>query len=68
VARGLGIRGVPTSGRRRAKARAAGIPLVGLDQVEEVDLTIDGADEINREGSAIKGAAARSCAKRWWQP
>lgn len=55
VAQGLGIRGVPTSEATAALARAAGIPLVGLDQVEEVDLTIDGADEITRDGSAIKG-------------
>jgi ribose 5-phosphate isomerase A len=55
VAGGLGIRGLPTSEATAAKARAAGIPLVGLDQVENVDITIDGADEITRDGSAIKG-------------
>src|SRR5262249_57952753 len=32
-----------------------GIGVVGLDEVEGVDITIDGADEIDRNGSAIKG-------------
>lgn len=55
VARGLEIRGVPTSEATAGLARAAGIPLVGLDTVENVDVTIDGADEITKDGSAIKG-------------
>ena len=55
VARGLGIRGVATSEATAAMARAAGIPLFGLEQVENVDVTIDGADEITADGSAIKG-------------
>src|SRR5262245_19799982 len=55
LARCLRIRGVPTSEATAAKARAAGIPLVTLDDVESLDLTVDGADEITAEGSAIKG-------------
>jgi len=55
VSRGLRIRGVPTSERTAARARQAGIPLVGLEEVDFLDLTIDGADEITERGSAIKG-------------
>ena len=55
VSRGLVIRGVPTSERTAARARQAGIPLVGLEDVDYLDLTIDGADEITERGSAIKG-------------
>jgi ribose 5-phosphate isomerase A len=55
VSKGLGIRGVATSEATAALARAAGISLVGLDAVDGVDITIDGADEILADGSAIKG-------------
>jgi ribose 5-phosphate isomerase A len=43
---GLAVRAVPTSARSEALARAAGIPLVGFDAVTELDLVIDGADQI----------------------
>ena len=49
VRAGLDMRGVPTSDATRLLAERAGIPLVALDEVEAVDLTIDGADEIGRE-------------------
>jgi ribose 5-phosphate isomerase A len=52
---GLGLRCVPTSVDTEQKARALGIPLVGLDEVEELDLTIDGADEIDARFDMIKG-------------
>src|SRR5262249_9400885 len=55
VAQGLAIHAVPTSEATAALAKQAGIPLVGLDVVEHVDITIDGADEIDASGSAIKG-------------
>jgi ribose 5-phosphate isomerase A len=55
VARGLRIRGVPTSERTGERARQAGIPLIGLDETDFLDLTIDGADEITDTGSAVKG-------------
>ena len=55
VARGLRLRGVPTSERTAELARRAGIPLVGLDQMDFLDLTIDSADEITDSGSAVKG-------------
>jgi len=55
VRRGLAIRGVPTSERTAEEARRAGIPLVSLADVDFLDLTIDGADEITERGSAVKG-------------
>jgi len=45
-ARGLDIHGVPTSERIATHARAHGIPLASLDTVPRIDVTIDGADEI----------------------
>jgi ribose 5-phosphate isomerase A len=55
LAQGLSMRGVATSERTARVAREAGIPLVGLDAALTLDLTIDGADEILADGSAIKG-------------
>ena len=54
-AEGLAVRGVPTSLDTERKARALGIPLVSLEQIEEIDLTIDGADEIDARFDMIKG-------------
>ena len=51
----LALQGVPTSLDTERKARALGIPLVALDQVESLDLTIDGADEIDGRFDMIKG-------------
>ena len=55
VGQGLRVRGVATSEATAKLARAARIPLLGLDDVEAIDLTVDGADEILADGSAIKG-------------
>jgi ribose 5-phosphate isomerase A len=52
---GLQFRGVPTSRDTENKARTLGIELVGLEDVEEIDLTIDGADEIDGDFHMIKG-------------
>lgn len=54
-AEGLALRCVPTSLDTERKARALGIPLVGLDEVDSIDLTIDGADEIDARFDMIKG-------------
>jgi len=51
----LSIRGVPTSVDTQRKARDMQIPLVGLGEVESIDLTIDGADEIDASFQMIKG-------------
>ncbi len=52
---GLAIRGVPTSLDTQSKAHGMGIPLVDLAEVERIDLTIDGADEIDERFRMIKG-------------
>ncbi len=49
------ITGVPTSEQTAARARELGIPLRTLDEAPEVDLTIDGADEVDPELRLIKG-------------
>jgi len=54
-AEGLSIRGVPTSVDTELKAREMGIPLVSLEEVATIDLTIDGADEIDPDLALTKG-------------
>jgi ribose 5-phosphate isomerase A len=51
----LQIRAVPTSVGSREMAEALGIPLVDLSDVGHLDLTIDGADEVDRDLNLIKG-------------
>src|SRR5437773_12495148 len=55
VAAGLDVRGVPTSEATAALARGLGIKLVTPDDVEVVDVAIDGADEVDARGDLIKG-------------
>jgi len=55
---GLDLVGVPTSERTAEKARMLGIPLGELDALAPLDLTVDGADESDRELNLIKGAGA----------
>jgi ribose 5-phosphate isomerase A len=55
VQAGLQVRGVPTSQATADLAGTLGIPLVGLDQVEQIDLTVDGADEVDPQLNLIKG-------------
>jgi ribose 5-phosphate isomerase A len=55
VRAGLDVVGVPTSEVTRAHAERVGIPLTSLDDVPELDLTVDGADEIAPDLSLIKG-------------
>ncbi|WP_062011482.1 ribose-5-phosphate isomerase RpiA [Aureimonas sp. AU4] len=52
---GLRIVGVPTSERTAALCRDLGVPLTTLDDMPELDLTIDGADEIDTSLRLIKG-------------
>lgn len=51
----LNIAGVATSERTAEKARALGIPLDTLARLAPLDLTIDGADEADRNLNLIKG-------------
>jgi len=55
VKAGLKITGIPTSLQTADLARAAGIPLTTLDEHPEIDITIDGADEIDSKLNLIKG-------------
>jgi len=54
-AAGLSVRGVPTSSATRALAERLGITLTSLDEVERIDLTIDGTDEVDPALNLIKG-------------
>ncbi|HET6619061.1 MAG TPA: ribose-5-phosphate isomerase RpiA [Dongiaceae bacterium] len=45
---GLRFLGIPTSERTAAQARAVGIPLTSFAEHRRIDLTIDGADEVER--------------------
>lgn len=55
VRAGLAIRGVPTSSRSAQLAREEGIPLLTLADVSQLDLTLDGADEVDPALQLIKG-------------
>lgn len=55
VASGLAVTGVPTSERTGELARERGIPLATIDEMPELDLTIDGADEYDPALRLIKG-------------
>lgn len=52
---GLRITGVPTSSRTAEMARQLGIEVVALDEALWLDITIDGADEVDGELNLIKG-------------
>ena len=54
-AENLSIVAVPTSEATRAQAASLGIPLSTLDETPELDLTVDGADEIDAALSLIQG-------------
>ena len=49
------IQGIPTSTRTAEQATQGGIPLTTLELHPEVDVTIDGADQVDAEGNLIKG-------------
>lgn len=55
VRSGLDVLGVPTSEATRADAARCGIPLGTLDDIDRLDLTVDGADEIDPALDLIKG-------------
>ena len=55
VRAGLHVIGVPTSEATRADAQRCGIPLTTLDDIDRLDLTVDGADEIDPALDLIKG-------------
>ena len=55
VREGLRITGVPTSEETLKLALSLGIPMTTIDDEPELDLTIDGADELDRHLRLIKG-------------
>ena len=55
VRAGLDVIAVPTSEVTRLQAEHCGIPLTTLDETPELDLTVDGADEIAPDLTLIKG-------------
>jgi ribose 5-phosphate isomerase A len=55
VRAGLNVVGVPTSEATRADAVRCGVRLTTLDEVDRLDLTVDGADEIDPNLNLIKG-------------
>lgn len=52
---GLDVVGVPTSEATRLDAERCSVPLASLDDLAELDLTVDGADEVAPDLSLIKG-------------
>lgn len=55
VKEGLNIIGVPTSERTASLCRELGVPLTTLEETPHLDLTIDGADEVDSDLTLIKG-------------
>ncbi|SOR30177.1 Ribose-5-phosphate isomerase A [Methylorubrum extorquens] len=58
VRAGLKVTGVPTSEATRIACEREGIPLATLEDLPELDLTIDGADEVDGSLRLIKGGGA----------
>lgn len=55
ISQGLSLRVVPTSVQTAQLASAAGIQLVDMNEIDQLEMTIDGADEIDPRGRLIKG-------------
>jgi len=58
VREGLSIRCIPTSNKTKILAESEGIPLINFSESMFIDLTIDGADEIDSDLNMIKGGGA----------
>jgi ribose 5-phosphate isomerase A len=52
---GLAIGAIPTSEASRRLAASLGIPLVDVDQADRIDVTVDGADEVDQYLNLLKG-------------
>ncbi len=52
------IKGIPTSFQASVLAKQHGIPLATLDDVDHIDIAIDGADEVDPQMNLIKGGGA----------
>jgi ribose 5-phosphate isomerase A len=58
VKNGLAIKGVPTSEKTRELAESLNIPLLKIEDVDSIDITIDGADEFTEDLQLIKGGGS----------
>lgn len=58
VSQGLKVVGTPTSEATDKLARSLGVRIVSPDELERIDLTIDGADEFDPDLNLIKGGGA----------
>lgn len=58
IADGLMVRGVPTSEETRRLAESLGVPLLPIEHVDRIHLTVDGADEVDEDAQLIKGGGA----------
>ena len=61
---GLQVRGVATSQATTELAKRLGIPLLQLDEIERLDLAIDGADEVDPKKHMIKGGGGAHLRER----
>jgi ribose 5-phosphate isomerase A len=55
IKKGMNIKGIPTSMNTKKIAKEFNIPLTTIEDNPEIDLTIDGADEVDSELNLIKG-------------
>jgi ribose 5-phosphate isomerase A len=55
VKQGLRIRGIPSSVRSAELATGLGIPITTFDECQHIDVTVDGADEVDGQLRLIKG-------------
>jgi ribose 5-phosphate isomerase A len=51
----LKVRAIATSSRSELQARSLGIPILGFSEIDQIDVTIDGADEADGALNLIKG-------------
>lgn len=58
IKNGLDVRGIPTSKASEDCANEYGVPLIDPDKVETIQLTVDGADEVDENFQLIKGGGA----------
>jgi len=58
VREGLKVKGVPTSYQAYLKALESKVPVVNLDEVDHIDLSVDGADEVDHVLNLLKGMGA----------
>lgn len=65
VKNGLDISAVATSKATEIQARQLGIPLVDINEVEYIDIAIDGVDEIDRDFNATKGGGGALFREKW---